>query len=86
MVEGIRKLALAEADVEHINEVLTMHMGPNFVLANLSVKFKDESRATDIEATVRRMEARIKTSYPEVKRIFIEAEAKVAPTSVAESD
>lgn len=86
VVEGIRKLALAEADVEHINEVLTMHMGPNFVLANLSVKFKDESRATDIEATVRRMEARIKTSYPEVKRIFIEAEAKVAPTSVAESD
>lgn len=76
VVEGIRSLAMAQADVEHINEVLTMHMGPDYVLVNLSVKFQDQAKAVDIETTVRRMESSIKTSFPEVKRIFIEAEAK----------
>jgi cation diffusion facilitator family transporter len=78
VVDGIRALAEAEAEVDHVNEVLTMHMGPNFVLLNLSVKFRDEATAPNIEASVRRMESRIKADHPEVQRIFIEAEARTA--------
>jgi cation diffusion facilitator family transporter len=74
VVEGIRQLAVAEQEVEQINEVLTMHMGPDFVLLNLSVQFRDAATAPEIEAAVRRMEHAIKVRYPEVKRIFIEAE------------
>lgn len=80
VVDGIRDLVIAEADVDAINEVLTMHMGPDFILLNLSVKFREASTAPEIEAAVRRMESRIKTDYPEVKRIFIEAEANQSST------
>ena len=80
VVDGIRNLAIEETDVDSINEVLTMHMGPEFILLNLSVKFREAATAPEIEAAVRRMESRIKTEYPEVKRIFIEAEAKMSST------
>jgi cation diffusion facilitator family transporter len=78
VVSGIRTLAVAEAEVDHVNEVLTMHMGPDYVLLNLSVKFRDDATAPNIEAAVRRMEARIKDAHPEVQRIFIEAEARAS--------
>jgi cation diffusion facilitator family transporter len=76
VVDGIRALALAEAEVQQVNEVLSMHMGPDNVLLNLSVKFRDQATALNIEAAVRRMEAAIKSGYPEVQRIFIEAESR----------
>lgn len=75
VIDGIRDIAIADPEVEHINEVLTMHVGPDYVLLNLSVKFRVETTAQDIEAAVRRMEQRVNADYPEVKRIFIEAEA-----------
>ena len=76
VVEDIRALAVAETEVKQVNEVLTMHMGPNYVLLNLSVKFRDQATAVEIEAAVARMETAIKGAHPEVQRIFIEAEAR----------
>ena len=74
VISGIRQLVSASPDVLHINEVLTLHMGPDFILLNLGVKFAGQITATDLEATVRSLERQIKGAYPEVKRIFIEAE------------
>lgn len=76
VVDGIRELVASFAPVEHVNEVLTMHMGPDFILLNLSVKFDAGISADELEATVADIDERIKTAYPEVKRIFIEAEAR----------
>ncbi len=76
VVDGIRDIAASVDEVNHVNEVLTMHMGPDFVLLNLSVKFADEVTAREIEAATNRIEHAIKSSYPEVKRIFVEAEAR----------
>jgi cation diffusion facilitator family transporter len=74
VVSGIRQLVNSSPDVLHINEVLTMHMGPDFILLNLGVKFVGQITASDLEETVRSLERQIKGAYPEVKRIFIEAE------------
>ncbi len=74
VVAGIRKIVSSSSEVLHVNEVLTMHMGPDFILLNLGVEFADEARAPDLEEAVRRIEGSIKDAYPEVKRIFIEAE------------
>ena len=76
VVSGIRKLVSTSPDVLHVNEVLTMHMGPDFILLNLGVKFRDPITAADLEGTVRGLERQIKGAYPEVKRIFIEAEER----------
>lgn len=76
VVDGIRTLVGSIDPVEHVNEVLTMHMGPSYVLLNVSVKFDNECTARDIERAVASLDRRIKGAYPEVKRIFIEAEPR----------
>ena len=76
VIAGIRQIALSHAEINHVNEVLTMHMGPDFILLNLSVDFKDEAAAPDIERAVAEVDSEIKRTYPEVQRIFIEAEPR----------
>jgi cation diffusion facilitator family transporter len=73
IVEGIRRLVRRHGEVERVNEVLTMHLGPEDVLLNLSVEFADRLSANDIEAAVDRIERAIKTRFPQVRRLFIEA-------------
>jgi cation diffusion facilitator family transporter len=75
VVAGIRRIVRAQPAVRHVNEVLTMHMGPEFILVNISVDFADKLRAGDMEETVAHMDHLIKTSFPNVKRVFVEAEA-----------
>ncbi|MHC4947834.1 MAG: cation diffusion facilitator family transporter [Planctomycetota bacterium] len=74
VVDGIRALVGKQPEVERVNEVLTMHMGPEYVLLNLSVEFTDEATATDLEQVIARIDRAIKEAYPEVKRVFVEAE------------
>jgi cation diffusion facilitator family transporter len=74
VVKGIREIVGAQPDVERVNEVLTMHMGPDFILLNVSVEFRDERMATDLEQAIAAMDREIKVAYPEVKRVFVEAE------------
>ena len=76
VVKGIREILLDCNEVNHVNEILTMHMGPDFILVNISIDFKDEIQATDLEVTIARMDQNIKTAYPNVKRVFVEAEAR----------
>jgi cation diffusion facilitator family transporter len=74
VVQGIRELAASFKEISHVNEILTMHMGPDFILVNISVDFVDPIITDEIEATVARLDRSIKQSYPLVKRVFVEAE------------
>ncbi len=76
VVNGIKKITKTYDKIEHVNEVLTIHMGPEFILVNISVEFIDEATATEIEDTVSQLDAEIKNEYENVKRIFIEGEAR----------
>ncbi|MGD9081493.1 MAG: hypothetical protein PVG96_19250, partial [Desulfobacterales bacterium] len=62
--------------IKHVNEVLTLHMGPDFVLLNLSVDFADTILTGDLEDTISRLDRHIKQVYPKIKRVFVEAEAR----------
>ncbi|MBV1904945.1 MAG: cation diffusion facilitator family transporter [Pseudomonadales bacterium] len=73
-VNGIRTLCASYNGVEKVHEVLTMHMGPEFILVNISVKFKDNATAVQIESSIEDIDKAIKSRYEHVKRIFIEAE------------
>ncbi|OLO06012.1 MULTISPECIES: cation diffusion facilitator family transporter [Salinicola] len=76
VVDSIRELA-GEADgVEGVNEVLTMHMGPNFILVNLSVRFTRDATAERIERAIAKLDREIKQANDSVKRVFVEAEAR----------
>ena len=76
VVLRIRKMLIKNQIIEHVNEVLTMHMGPDYILANISVDFRGSSSADEIEDTIATLTARIKKDSPQIKRIFIEAEKR----------
>jgi cation diffusion facilitator family transporter len=76
IVQGIREIARGTQGVTHVNEVLTMHMGPEFVLINLSAEFADDISASEIEAAIAKLDRQIRTTYPRAKRVFIESEAR----------
>jgi cation diffusion facilitator family transporter len=66
-------LAIAQADpaVEKANGVLTVHMGPEQIVAGLSLDFVDHISAAEIETCVERLEAKLKTEVPEVTAVFV---------------
>ncbi|MEQ9617873.1 MAG: cation diffusion facilitator family transporter [Deltaproteobacteria bacterium] len=76
IVEGIRQIAGKNKIIDHVNEVLTLHMGPEFILANISIDFRDDARAEEIEIAVEKLDKEIKGQFPLVKRIFVEGEAR----------
>ena len=53
-----------------------MHMGPDFILANISVDFADAIRVDQMEFTIDAIDSSIKQAFPQIKRIFIEAEKR----------
>ncbi len=78
VVEEVRRLAAGQNGVEHVNEVLTMHMGPEFILINISVDVSDSLPAGRLEASIAELDRQLKAAYPEIKRVFVEAEKKPA--------
>ena len=76
VIQGIRNIAESYHNIRRVNEILTLHMGPKFILLNLSVDFDNAIPAGEIEQTIARLSQEIKKGYPRVKRIFVEAEAR----------
>jgi len=71
---SIRAAAIAEPGVIRLNELLTMHFGPQDVLVALSLDFDDRIPAGRVESAVTSIERRIKAAHPEVSRVFVEAQ------------
>lgn len=75
VVEGIEQIFTNDKRIVSLNELLTMHMGPTDILVNVSIDFSDELDSKEVEAAVSDFETRIKEQFPDVKRIFIEAQS-----------
>jgi cation diffusion facilitator family transporter len=75
VVDGVKRIARAQDTVDGVNEVLTMHLGPSDVLLNLSLDFDNNRTADDVERAISEMERQIKAGFPEITRVFIEAQA-----------
>ncbi len=75
-VAGVRTLATRVDGVVKVNEVLTLHMGPEFILVNISLDFRDDFTAEQVETAVAELESDIKADWPLVKQIFAKAEER----------
>ena len=75
IINGIRKLADEQPEVLGINELRTIHLGPEDVLLALSLDFKNNLNAGQVEVTVSRLERQIKERYREIRRVFIEIQS-----------
>jgi len=75
VVASIREIAESFAEVEKVNELLTMHMGPEYILVNISVRFKRGQLTRELESVIHELDAAIKREHEMVKRVFVEAES-----------
>jgi cation diffusion facilitator family transporter len=74
-IDGIRKIAGSEKDVEKVKKILTIYIGPDDVAATLELKFKKDISGAELRRAVRRIEQAIKEKYPRIRNVFYEAES-----------
>ncbi len=75
VVTGIEKLMSEQPGIVRMNQILTLHFGPQDVLLNLSLDFADGLSAGQVEEAISEFEQRIKSAFPEITRVFIEAQS-----------
>jgi cation diffusion facilitator family transporter len=61
--------------VDHANGVLTFQLAPDQILIALSLEFRDDLRAPEIEAAVVELERRIRQAHPDVMTVFVKPQA-----------
>jgi divalent metal cation (Fe/Co/Zn/Cd) transporter len=76
-VNRIERLLKSERRIKHVNEILTMHLGPTDALLNISINFIDNMDANDVEDIISGMKMQIKSELPEINRVFIEAQSRL---------
>jgi cation diffusion facilitator family transporter len=72
---GIEAIVAGQPGILRVNEHRSVHLGPEDVLLNLSVDFASYLSADQVEAAIAEMERAIKGRYPEIRRVFIEAQS-----------
>lgn len=75
LTAGVEALVCANSQVQGINELRTMHLGPDDVLLAISVDFKDRRTTETIEQAITEIELKIKTRWPSIRRVFIEVQS-----------
>jgi cation diffusion facilitator family transporter len=84
VVSGIKWIIGENPYILHVNEVLTLHLGPKDILLTVSLDFKDNLSSKQVEEAISSFETRIKEKFPEVTRVFIEAQSWRAHKASAE--
>jgi cation diffusion facilitator family transporter len=75
VVSSICAIARSHPGIEHVNAPFTVHLGPDQIVAALTVDFKNELSAGDVEAIVAVLEERVKTAHPEIVSLFIKPQS-----------
>ena len=74
VIKGINQIIDESPGIKHVNEVLTLHLGPQDVLLTISLDFEDNLSSGDVEEAISALESRIKGMFPDIRRVFIEAQ------------
>lgn len=86
-IAAIRNIIEATPTVDCVNEVRTLHRGPNDVLLAISVDFENNLTAGKVEEAIAALEDAIKERFPIVKRLFIEVQSAASHREeVAQAD
>jgi len=74
--KGLRTIINSETGdgkpIKAINEISTMHLGPEDILVAASVDFHDGQTTQVVETVTSRLEDKVRAEYPEVRRLFLE--------------
>jgi cation diffusion facilitator family transporter len=64
------------AGVRKVTQLLTMHLGPDFIVLAMKVAFAPDMRVERLEDTINEIERRIRANNPSMKKIFIEPDSR----------
>jgi len=91
VVSSICAIARAHPGVERSNGLFTVHLGPDQIVASISIDFRDTLSAADVETIVATIEQRVKSVHPEIVLLLIKPQsaeaydrAQARPVGVAE--
>jgi len=76
--DSIMHIAGEANAVARANGVLTVQLGPDQILAALSVEFADDFRTPQIEEAVAEIERRVRIAHPEIVTLFIKPQTATA--------
>lgn len=75
-VAKIRKAIESHIYVDHVLELLTMHMSPKQILVNAHIDLKGSLEISKAKNAIREIEDSIKEAEPDVDRVFLEIAAR----------
>lgn len=76
--KAILDIVAADKDVQKVNGIITAQLGPDQIVANLSLEFEDHLTAPEIEECVMRIETHLASVRPEIVGFFVKPQT--APT------
>jgi cation diffusion facilitator family transporter len=74
LVEAINAIVREGEGVNHINELLTLHMGPEQIIVVLSVDVESDLDSSVVKRSVTELNRRTKALDPRIVRVFVEVE------------
>jgi len=73
--EAICAIVTAQPGIERANGLFTVHVGPRQVVAGITVDFRDDLTARQVEDIVARVEARVREAHPEIVSLLIKPQS-----------
>ena len=74
-IEEVRTIVESDSAVVRCGPILSMYMGPESLVINMEANFDPAEKADGVLASVDRIEAHIKESFPQTERVYIEADS-----------
>jgi cation diffusion facilitator family transporter len=75
MERSAQRIAEGTAGVLQVTQLLTMHLGPDFVVLAMKVAFAPDLSVGRVEEVINEIERRIRGEQPAMKKIFIEPDS-----------
>ena len=80
VVSSICAIARAHPGVERSNGLFTVHLGPDQIVAAISVDFVDTLSAADVEAIVAAIEDKVRTVHPQIVLLLVKPQSLTRPS------
>jgi cation diffusion facilitator family transporter len=80
--EAIAAIVADMPGVDTVNEIVTMHHGPDDLLVCVSLDFKDKLTSRQVEAVVSAIDREVKEAVPAVSKVFVEAQSHASHVAI----
>jgi cation diffusion facilitator family transporter len=75
MERAAQRLTEGVEGVKSVTQLLTMHLGPEFIVLAMKVAFAPDMQVEQLEGVINEIERRIRDENPAMKKIFIEPDS-----------